>query len=83
MDIKAGWAALMFNVWDENGDAVCFQPINEKYDSVEEDAPVEIGGQTPVSKRFALDDMTLAAECAVYFAKTGKLYPGVQWAEFS
>jgi len=83
MDIKAGWAALMFNVWDENGDAVCFQPINEKYDSVEEDAPVEIGGQTPVPKRFALDDMTLAAECAVYFAKTGKLYPGVQWAEFS
>jgi len=83
MDIEAGWAAPMFNIWDENGEAVCFQPINEKYDSVEDDAPVEIGGQTPVPKRFALDDLALAAECAVYFAKTGKLCPRVKWAEFS
>jgi len=83
MDIEAGWAALTFNIWNEKGDPVCFQPINEKYVSVEEDAPVEIGGQTPVPKRFALDDLSLAAECAVYFAKTGKLYPGVPWAEFS
>jgi len=83
MDIEAGWAAPMFNIWNEDGEAVCFQPINEKYVSVEEDAPVEIGGQTPVPKRFALDDLSLAAECAVYFAKTGALYPGVPWAEFS
>ena len=54
-----------------------------KYDSVEEDAPVEIGGQSPVPKRFALDDLSLAAECVLYFAKTGRLYPAVPWAEFS
>lgn len=83
VDIKDGWAALLFNSWDENGDAVCFQPINEKYQSVEEDAPVEIGGQSPVPKRFALDDLALAAECVVYFARTGKLCPKVPWAEFS
>lgn len=83
MDIEKGWAAPVFNSWNEDGEAVCFQPINEKYASVEEDAPVEIGGQSPVPKRFALDDLELAAECAVYFAKTGKLYPAVQWAEFS
>ncbi len=83
MDIEKGWAAPLFNSWNEDGDAVCFQPINEKYAGVEEDAPVEIGGQSPVPKRFALDDLELAAECAVYFAKTGKLYPAVQWAEFS
>lgn len=83
MDIKEGWAAPTFNIWNEDGDAVCFQPINKKYQSVEEDAPVEIGGQSPVPKRFALDDLNLAAECAVYFAKTGKLSPTVQWAEFS
>lgn len=83
MDIEDGWAAPMFNIWNEDGDAVCFQPINEKYASVEEDAPVEIGGQSPVPKRFAFDDLALAAECAVYFARTGKLYPAVQWAEFS
>ena len=83
MDIEDGWAAPMFNIWNEDGEAVCFQPINEKYPSVEEDAPVEIGGQSPVPKRFALDDLTLAAKCALYFARTGKLYPAVQWAEFS
>lgn len=83
MDIKGGWAAPMFNVWNEHGEAVCFQPINLKYDSVEADAPVEIGGQTPVPKRFALDDLSLAAECVLYFAKNGGLYPAVPWAEFS
>lgn len=83
MDIEEGWAAPTFNIWNENGDAVCFQPINEKYPSVEEDAPVQIGGQSPVPKRFALDDLALAAYCAIYFAKTGKLSPTVQWAEFS
>ena len=83
MDIADGWAAPMFNIWNEDGEAVCFQPINEKYTSVEEDAPVEIGGQSPVPKRLALDDLALAADCAVYFAKTGELYPAVQWAEFS
>lgn len=83
MDIEEGWAAPTFNIWNEDGDAVCFQPINEKYPSVEEDAPVQIGGQSPVPKRFALDDLNLAADCAVYFAKTGKLSPAVQWAEFS
>ena len=83
MDIEDGWAAPTFNIWNEDGEAVCFQPINEKYPSVEEDAPVQIGGQSPVPKRFALDDLALAAECALYFARTGKLYPRIQWAEFS
>ncbi len=83
MDIEDGWAAPMFNVWNEDGEAVCFQPINEKYDSVEEDAPVEIGGQSPVPKRFAIDDLTLAAECAIHFARTGTLYPAIRWAEFT
>lgn len=69
MDIEEGWAAPTFNIWNENGDAVCFQPINEKYPSVEEDAPVQIGGQSPVPKRFALDDLNLAAECAFTLPK--------------
>lgn len=82
IDIADGWAAPVFSTWDEKGDAVCFQPVNEKFDSVEEDAPVEIGGQSPVPKRFALDDLALAAECAVWFARTGELCPRVPWAEF-
>lgn len=83
MDIANGWAALMFHLCDEKGEASCFCPINEAYDSVEEDAPVETGGQSPVPKRFALNDLALAAECAVFYVKTGKLYPGIAWAGFS
>ncbi len=82
VDLNGGWAALAVNLWDEEGDAYLYLPVNEKYPSVEELAPVEIGGQSPVSKRFALDDLDLAAECALYFAKTGGLYPGIQWAKF-
>lgn len=81
VDIKDGWAAVSFNTWVDNV-AVCFLPINEQYDSVEEDAPVEIGGQSPVPKRFALENLALAAECAVYYAKTGERSPAVSWAQF-
>lgn len=83
MDVRDGWAAPAFLTTGEKGEEVCYQPVNEKYDSVEEDAPVEIGGQSPVPRRFALDDLALAAECAVCFAQTGKLHPGIPWAAFS
>ena len=43
-----------------------------------EDAPVNIGGQTPVLKRNALDNLDLAAECVLHFAKTGELYPNLK-----
>lgn len=82
VDLANGWAALACNFWDESGDAFMYLPINDKTDGGDEDAPVCIGGQSPVPKRFALDDLNLAAECALYFARTGKLYPGVSWAKF-
>lgn len=82
IDTAHGWAVPAFNCWDEEGEAHMCLPVNEKYPSVEEEAPVYIGGQSPVPKRFALDDLDLAAECALYFARTGALYPGVPWAKF-
>ena len=81
VDIANGWAALAFNTWDEEGDAHQYQPINPKYEESSEDAPVEIGGQTPVLKRNALDDLDLAAECVLHFATTGELYPNLKWEE--
>ena len=82
VDLAHGWAVPAFNYWDEEGDAHLCLPVNERYSSVEEEAPVCIGGQSPVPKRFALDDLDLAAECVLYFARTGALYPGVPWARF-
>ena len=81
VDIANGWAALSFNTWDEDGNAHQYQPINPKYEESQEDAPVDIGGQTPVLKRNALDDLDLAAECVLHFAKTGELYPNLKWEE--
>ena len=82
VDISYGWVVPAFNCWDEEGDAHLCLPVNERYSSVEEEAPVCIGGQSPVPKRFALDDLDLAAECVLYFARTGALYPGVPCARY-
>ncbi len=81
VDIKNGWTALSFNTWDDKGNAHMYQPINPKYEQSQENAPVNIGGQTPVSKRNALEDLDLVAECVLHFAKTGELYPGLKWEE--
>ena len=68
--------------WDEEGEAHMYQPVNQACSDSGENAPVDIGGQTPVLKRNALDDLRLAAECVLHFAKTGAMYPGLQWEEF-
>lgn len=81
VDIDNGWAALSFNTWDEEGNAHMYQPINPEYDASQEEAPVNIGGQTPVLKRNALNDLNLAAECVLHFAQTGELYPALKWEE--
>ena len=75
------WVSLSFNTWDEDGEAHMYQPVNPAYESSREDAPVRIGGKNPVLKRNALDDLNIAAECVLYFAKTGKLYPELRWEE--
>ncbi|PNV62800.1 hypothetical protein C0033_07190 [Clostridium sp. chh4-2] len=81
VDIANRWVALAFNTWDENGIAHMYQPINPKYEDSQEDAPVNIGSQTPVLKRNAIDNLDLAAECVLHFAKTGELYPNLKWEE--
>lgn len=81
VDIANRWVALAFNTWDENGIAYMYQPINQKYEDSQEEAPVYIGSQTSVLKRNALDNLDLAAECVLHFAKTGELYPNLKWEE--
>ena len=80
VDLAHGWAVPAFNYWDEEGEAHLMLPVNGRYDGAEL-APVEIGGQSPVRKCHALDDLGLAAECVLHFARTGELYPGLRWEE--
>lgn len=81
VDIDNGWAARAFNTYSEDGEARMYQPVNPEYDTTEENAPVHIGGQTPVLKRNALNDLKLVAECVLHFAKIGELYPELKREE--
>ncbi len=83
VDMDNGWAALAFQTWDDDGEAHLYQPVNPNYPNSRETAPVCIGGQTPVLKRNALDHLELAAECVLYFARNGALYPELEWEETS
>ena len=80
IDKKDGWAALAFNTWDEDGIAHLYQPVAQD-DHTQEQAPVFIGGQTPVLKRNALYDVQTIVDCILYFAKTGKPDPNLEWEE--
>lgn len=79
-EFAGGWAAMFYDDCDEQ---IYYNPYNANYKTVELLAPVEIGGQTPVPKMFALNDMELAAEIAVYFLETGQFLHGTQWVQGS
>ena len=78
-DVENGWAAVVFNDWNEDGTPYMYQPVSQEGGA--EEAPVCIGGQTPVAMRNALHDIALAAKCLRYFALTGERYPGLEWEQ--
>lgn len=75
-DFAEGWATLNY-VDEEN--QVYYTSYNAAYDTVEILAPVDMGGQTPTPKMWALDDMALVAKIAAHFLETGQFCPGTQW----
>ena len=42
---------------------------------------ITFDSRTYICKRYALDDLELAAECVLHFAKTGELYPDIEMEE--
>lgn len=74
-DFAGGWAALLY----ETGGDGALSVYNADYDTVEILAPVEIGGQTPVPKMMASDDMKQVVKIVKYFLETGQLCPGTKW----
>lgn len=75
-DFADGWASL--NYIDEENQ-IFYTSYNAAYDTVEILAPVNMGGQTPTPKMWALDDMTLVAKITRHFLETGQLHPDTQW----
>lgn len=39
------------------------------------------GGQSPIEKYLALNDMEAGTDAVAYFIRTGGLYPGIDWAK--
>ena len=76
VDFDQGWAAPLYNACDECGAA----PYDPDRPDGWEDAPVDIGGQTPVPKMYALEDMEKAARVILCFLETGKLSSESKWA---
>lgn len=77
-DMEQGWAAIVYADLEQD---VYYHSYNPKYTSVEELAPPQVGGQSPVPKPFAFDDLNLAAECIAYFIQHGRLSPDAEWAQ--
>ncbi len=44
-------------------------------------AHVQSGGQSPIEKYLALTNIEDGVKAVEYFIRTGKLYPGIDWAE--
>ena len=76
VDFDKGWAAILYNACDECAAAPC-DP--DRPDGLE-DAPVDIGGQTPVPKMCGVEGLEKAAQIVLYFLETGKLPPETRWA---
>ena len=39
------------------------------------------GGQTPIEKMLALQDIPVGVKAVEYFIRTGEFYPGIDWAK--
>lgn len=76
VDFDKGWAALLYNACDECAAA----PYDPDRPDGREDAPVDIGGQTPVPKMCAIEDIEKAARIILHFLETGRLSPETKWA---
>lgn len=79
IDIADSWATLNFSDSDLDYGYCIYNPDHA---GDQEDAPPEVGGQSPVPKQHAIQNLSLAADCLGYFIKTGSIYPGAYWAKY-
>lgn len=75
------WLAVGLSLHGGTKDEKNFYSYNPQYAGVEEWAPIESGGQSPIEKYLALTNIEAGVKAVEYFIRTGKLYPGIDWAE--
>ena len=52
---------------------------NPEFADTQELSPLISGGQSPVEKRFAIQDIEVGKKAVEYFIRTGEIYPGIDW----
>jgi len=70
------WMSLAYCVGEEE-----YESYNAAFAETEELSPLESGGQSPIEKRFAIQDLDAGIQAVEYFIRTGKPYPGMDWAK--
>lgn len=75
-EFSGGWASIDIRDDDAQIYYVCYNP---NYTKASELSPVEVGGQSPVPKMLALNDLNLTADIVRYFLETGQILPGTLW----
>ena len=58
-----------------------YYSYNPCFAGTEELSPLESGGQSPVEKYLAINDIDAGVKAVEYFIRTGELYPGIDWAK--
>lgn len=76
LEFAGGWAAVNY-MDDEN--AVYYSIYNPAYTKGSELCPVQVGGQSPVPKMLAAEDVGQTAKIVRYFLENGQLLPGTLW----
>lgn len=71
------WMALGFS--GDSGQNNYYS-YNADFSGSEDLTPLLSGGQSPVEKYLAIQDMEAGVKAVEYFIRTGGLYPGIDWA---
>jgi len=69
------WLALGY-YFDEE----CYYSYNAAFADTEDLTPLLSGGQSPIEKYLALQDIEAGVQAVAYFIRTGERYPGIDWA---
>ena len=72
------WLALGFSHDFGQENFYCYNPA---FADSPEHSPLLSGGQSPVLKENAIQDLKAGVRAVEYFIRTGQLYPGINWVK--
>ena len=74
------WIALSYSAHLSTPEEEYAFSYHPEFAGSEEMTPLNSGGQSPIEKELALQDIQIGVKAVEYFIRTGLLYPGIEWA---